>query len=71
MQCEKNDCIECCAKINSNAKKKYTYGDGQQKGGLGQKSFNMILMSLFELDRLTDNSRKGRKVIVPKKKREN
>lgn len=52
-------------------KKKCTYGDGQQKGGLGQKSFNMILMSLFELDRLTDNSRKGRKVIVPKKKREN
>lgn len=49
-------------------KKKCTYGDGQQKGGLGQKSFNMILMSLFELDRLTDNSRKGRKVIVPKKK---
>lgn len=26
-------------------------------------------MSLFELDRLTDNSRKGRKVIVPKKKK--
>lgn len=50
-------------------KKNCTYSDGQQKGGLGQKSFNMILISLFELDRLTDNSRKSRKVIVPKKKK--
>lgn len=48
-QCDNNDCIEWCVKININAKK-CPYSDGGQKGGQEQRSlpnFNVLLTSHY------------------------
>lgn len=50
-QCDNNDCIEWCIKININAPpKKNPYSDGWQKGGQKQRSFpnfNVLLTSHY------------------------
>lgn len=65
-------------KSHINAEIKCTYGDSWQKGREGQRNFPISMCFLQAIiwtrliDRETINKRKGRKVIVPKRKgREN